>query len=167
MNTHHNPLRCIVPPHMLDAVARNGTPDQRAAALGTLALDAALRAQRMIAVAPIERPAPTEGRAEPPSKSRSIHDAENTRNLPGQSVREEGDSPAGDVDADRVYDGFGATWDLFFDIYGRNSIDDAGATLNGTVHFDRTTTTPSGTAADGLRRRRRACCSPASPSPST
>ena len=91
----------------------------------------------MIAVAPIERPAPTEGRAEPPSKRRSIHDAENTRNLPGRSVREEGDPPTGDVEADRVYDGFGATWDLYFDIYGRDSYDDAGATLTGTVHFDR------------------------------
>ena len=36
-----------------------------------------------------------------------------------------------------MYDGFGATWDLYFDIYGRDSYDDAGATLTGTVHFDR------------------------------
>jgi Zn-dependent metalloprotease len=136
MNTHHNPILCIVPPHILHAVARNGTPDQRAAALGTLSLDAAQRAQRMLAVTPIERPEPGEGLAEPPSKRRSIHDTDHTRNLPGPSVREEGDPPTGDADADRVYDGFGATWDLYFDVYGRNSYDDAGATLTGTVHFD-------------------------------
>ena len=33
------PIFCVVPPYMLDAIARNGTPQQRTAALRTKAVD--------------------------------------------------------------------------------------------------------------------------------
>ena len=34
-----------------------------------------------------------------------------------------------------AYDGLGDTWKLYEDVYQRNSIDDAGMDLSGTVHF--------------------------------
>ena len=52
-------------------------------------------------------------------------------------VRREGEAATGDAAADEAYDGFGATWALFHDVYGRNSIDGAGMTLAGTVHYDK------------------------------
>jgi Zn-dependent metalloprotease len=39
-----------------------------------------------------------------------------------------------DAEANEAYDGLGATFDLYWDAYQRNSIDDAGLPLNGIVH---------------------------------
>jgi Zn-dependent metalloprotease len=38
---------------------------------------------------------------------------------------------------DEAYDGLGATFDLYAEVYGRNSIDDNGMDMVGTVHFGR------------------------------
>ncbi len=40
-----------------------------------------------------------------------------------------------DVAVNEAYDGAGATYDLFKDIYGRNSIDDKGMTIESSVHY--------------------------------
>jgi Zn-dependent metalloprotease len=68
-------------------------------------------------------------------KQRTIFDAHHTQTLPGDMVRAEGAPPTGDPAVDEAYDGLGATYDLYWDVYERNSIDDAGLPLNGTVHF--------------------------------
>jgi hypothetical protein len=39
-------MLCILPPYILDRIAENGTPGQRAAALQTLAMDDAIRSLR-------------------------------------------------------------------------------------------------------------------------
>ena len=44
---------------------------------------------------------------------------------------------SGDVAVDEAYDGLGATFDFFWESYQRNSIDDQGLPLDGTVHFGR------------------------------
>src|SRR4029079_11658982 len=55
--------------------------------------------------------------------------------LPGTVLRTEGQGPTGDTAADEAYDGLGATFDFFAEIYDRNSLDDAGMPLDATVHF--------------------------------
>ena len=50
-------------------------------------------------------------------------------------VRREGQGPTGDAAVDEAYDGSGATFDLYYDIYGRNSIDNNGMGLISTVHY--------------------------------
>jgi hypothetical protein len=50
-------------------------------------------------------------------------------------VRNEGQGPVGDAATDEAYDGLGATFDLYWNVYGRNSIDDAGLPLPATVHY--------------------------------
>jgi len=138
MNDQANPstarhgLNCILPPHVLEQIRRRGTEQQRELATAALARDITLREQR--AETPAIRAVPS-GMSLTPEKSRAVHDTRHTRHLPGRLVRDEGDAPTGDVDVDRVYDGFGATWDLYFDVFGRNSYDDSGATLTGTVHY--------------------------------
>jgi hypothetical protein len=49
--------------------------------------------------------------------------------------RKEGAGPTGDAAVDEAYDGLGATWKLFREIYGRDSVDGAGLPLDGTVHY--------------------------------
>jgi Zn-dependent metalloprotease len=113
---------------MLDAIVRNGTPAQRRRALATLAVSERLRGRREVlslALAPV--PAG--------QKRRTVYDAGHATRLPGVLVRGEGDPESADVAVNEAYDGAGTTYDLYFDVYGRNSIDGRGMRLDATVHY--------------------------------
>lgn len=122
----------IIPPHILESIVRRGTESQRAFAQQTLVLDRQIRLQR--AARPLVRPVGVQG-AGAPHKNRLVHTASSTTTLPGTLVRSEGQGPSGDVNIDEAYDGLGATFDLYYDVYGRNSIDDNGMDLSATVHY--------------------------------
>jgi Zn-dependent metalloprotease len=128
-------LRHILPPYLLRAIARNGSPRQRESALRTLAIDQTLRALRAgphLWTGPgLMRPASVPG----PSKVRTICDAHGMQTLPGTPVRTEGAPATGDAAADEAYDGMGIAYDLFWNAFARQSIDDDGLPLQGTVHF--------------------------------
>jgi Zn-dependent metalloprotease len=68
---------------------------------------------------------------------RTIYDAKNGISLPGEQERKEGDDPTGEVAVDEAYDGLGATYDLFFHAFQRDSLDGHGLPLVATVHYDR------------------------------
>jgi len=120
---------------MIEALARSASPEQREAALQTLVADASFRQARITAqVVRAHRGAAPPG-AGPPHRNRRIFDARSGATLPGVLVRSEGQAPTADPATNEAYDGLGATWDLYWDVYGRNSIDDAGMDLVGSVHF--------------------------------
>ncbi|WP_026100038.1 M4 family metallopeptidase [Fortiea contorta] len=125
---HRCPICCIVPPHMLEHVAVNGNPEQRRWAFQTLNVSAQLRGRRDV-VGPISF-APSPG-----VKRRTIYDAKNSQQLPGTLVRTEGSPPSGDVSVNEAYDATGATYDFFYEVFERNSIDDKGLRLDSTVHY--------------------------------
>jgi Zn-dependent metalloprotease len=135
---HRHSICCILPPHIIDAVAQRGTPAQRARAMRTLATDNTLRALRASPslAAPTARRRPAAAAMEG-QKQRTIFDAHNTQTLPGDVIRREGSSSSSDVTVNESYDGLGATYDFFAAVYDRNSIDDEGMPMNATVHFDR------------------------------
>jgi len=128
---HRHPLTCILPPHMLQAIIENGSASQRDFAILTFKASEQFRGQRegltglRAAVATLVAT----------GKHRTIYDAKHGSSLPGTKVREEGDLPSGDLAVDEAYDGSGATYDLYSDIYGRNSIDGNGMKLDSTVHY--------------------------------
>ena len=130
-NVFH-PVFCAIPPHMLSNILENGTLAQRQKAMRTLQITAQFRGQRL-ALAGIEGVA----LAAAAGKQRIVYDAKNGSNLPGQIVRQEGEPPTGDAAVDEAYDGSGETYDLYMDIYGRNSIDDKGLRLDSTVHYQK------------------------------
>jgi len=127
----------IIPPHILESIARNGTEVQRTLAQRTLAHDEQVRARRTEEAKGLKGKAGSrrvQG-AGTAHKNRVIYTANNSSSLPGTLVRSEGQAATGDVAVDEAYDGLGATFDLYWDIHGRNSIDDAGMDLIGTVHY--------------------------------
>ena len=67
--------------------------------------------------------------------NRTISDAGNTQNLPGAIVRGEDDGPVDDVSVNEAFDGLGATFEMLLSAFGRNSLNDAGAPLDATVHY--------------------------------
>jgi Zn-dependent metalloprotease len=134
---HRHSIFCVIPPYVLDKIAQNGTPQQRAAALRTRSVDNTFRALRIAgqAARASQPPQATMGLPVVPAKRRSIYTASSNETLPGTLVRGEGQPPIGDPAVDEAYDGLGATFDFFAQAYDRNSIDDSGLALDATVHF--------------------------------
>ncbi len=128
---HRGVMRCtIVPPHLLERVVeRTEDPALRARAIRTLTLDAAGRTEREI----LSRlPGGNGVRDEP---RRTVTDAGSREDLPGRTVRREGDVPTGDTSADEAYDWLGVTFRFLEDTYDHNSIDNAGLEMVSTVHY--------------------------------
>ena len=142
---HRHSIFCIVPPDVLRDIARNGTEEERQAALDTLAADSTFRTLRAIRqAAPVATASPAMvslaavvGTGEAKQLQRTIFDCHNSRSLPGGSVRTEGAPATGDPAADEAYDGLGTTYDFYWETLRRNSIDDQGMPLNGHVHYSR------------------------------
>jgi len=132
MKAHHSGLQCVLPPFILESLARNGSAQERDHAIRNLSLDHSLRAARLMATSPAAT-APATGA---PSPSRTIADAKTSTNLPGTTVRSEGGAPTDDVAVNEAYDGLGSTFDFYWNIYSRNSIDGNGLPLAATVHYD-------------------------------
>jgi Zn-dependent metalloprotease len=70
-------------------------------------------------------------------KRRTIYDALHGYSLPGRLVRGEKDPKSKDIAVNEAYDGSGATYDFFFRVFGRSSIDGRGFRLDSTVHYGR------------------------------
>jgi len=131
MSHHLHSIYCITPPHMLRAIVESGSPAQRQWAVRTLVATEQFRGQRL---AYTDLPAIVT-RAAAMGKQRIIYNADNGSTLPGRQVRAEGDPPTGDAAVDEAYAGAGVTYDLFQEIYSRNSIDGNGMRLDSTVHY--------------------------------
>lgn len=136
MHNHRHSIFCILPPHVLVNIASNGSQVQRSKAVDTLKQAAAFRAERQtmidLQVAGALRAALASG------KNRTVYDAKNGSNLSSSVVvRKEGDPASNDVAVNEAYDGSGATYDLFKNIYGRDSIDGNGLPLNSYVHYQK------------------------------
>jgi Zn-dependent metalloprotease len=113
---------------MADQIIRNGSESQRNWALQTLILSEQLRGRR-------DAIGGVAFMASAGEKRRTIYDAKDSTTLPGVLVRGEGDPPSADVAVNEAYDGSGATYDFYHDVFNRNSIDDRGLRLDSSVHY--------------------------------
>lgn len=130
------PVFCtIVPPHLLDALARHSDAVLAGPARRTLQRDALERTRRrlttVVGAPTVTRPrAAVEG-----TPHRTVYDARHTQTLPGTKVRAEGAEPIKDASVNRAYAGLGATFDLYVKAYGRDSIDGRGLPMDASVHY--------------------------------
>ena len=128
----------ILPPDLLRRIARNGDSRQREAALDTLGVDHTLRlARATFDLLDAGRRRSDLFGLNGAGKQRSVYDARGAETLPGRMVRAEGAPAVADVEVNEAYDGLGATYDFYADVYDRRSIDDAGMHLDATVHYGR------------------------------
>lgn len=135
----------IIPPYLLQHLAdldEQMVPTATAAARETLVHDRTFRGFRTNepappTIPPAGRPSPSIVVAEPAGPKRTISDAETQEVLPGKIVRREDEPAINDAAADEAYLALGATYDLFAQVYGRDSIDGAGLPLDATVHYGR------------------------------
>lgn len=153
MQTSHTPsqpclINCILPPNIANGLILRGSDRQRARALKTQnttqalftgrlgAVESArnaLRARRARRLMRLQNRWPA---AVTPHKQRTIFDAHHTQKI-GSPVRTEGQGDTGDPAVDEAYNYMGDTFDLYWKVFERNSLDDEGMPMNGSVHFGR------------------------------
>ncbi|WP_299527301.1 M4 family metallopeptidase [uncultured Streptomyces sp.] len=132
-----HPVFCtIVPPHLLDRLARSDDPVLAGPARRTLAADGLRRTRRRAATLEAPPVVPATAGAVPTKPHRTLYDCRNGTALPGREVRDEGEDATGDASVNRAYAGLGATFELLLQAYGRSSIDGKGMPLIGSVHYD-------------------------------
>ena len=96
------------------------------------------RAQRAVIAGALRSSLTIADVAPAPGKVRTIYDAENAGDyhLPGRKVRGEGDSPSGDDAVNEAYEGSGATYDFYREVFKRDSIDGNGLEIVSSVHYE-------------------------------
>ncbi len=134
-------LCSIAPPDLLSWLALEGSDKQRQAAVKALATSAAIRSQRAVmgrlgrqlnlGSGALLGVSPEGGRR------LSVYDNQNQGRpfLPGVLAREWEKPAVADAAVNQAYDGSNATHGFFLDLFGRDSLDDAGLELISSVHY--------------------------------
>lgn len=118
----------IVPPYILEHLASHGDEAQRLAAQETLRLTAVHRQRRLAATS---KPA-TKAEVE----HRNVFNCHNASTMAsGTLSRSDSATPATDPAVNEAYEGLGATHDLYWFVFERDSIDNEGLALNAYVHY--------------------------------
>ena len=135
---HRSSIACIVPPDILRDVIRNGTKAERETAADTLAVDQTFRTLRAafaaaLASSPVAMRSMGGMGGQP---HRTIYDQKHSDAIAlGTVARSEGSKKVKDPAVNEAYDGFGATYTFYWEVLGRNSIDNAGMPILGLVHY--------------------------------
>lgn len=132
-------LHSVIPPYILEHIAVHGDEPQRNSAKQTLDHVRAVMAARP--QAKTDAPAALALAATPVQSSagvvqRTIYDAKHQTQLPGSLVRKEGQAATSDVSVNEAYEYLGVTYDFYWKIFQRNSLDNKGLPLAASVHYD-------------------------------
>jgi Zn-dependent metalloprotease len=120
-----------------------GDPEQRTAAVQTMAASASMRTQRSL-VGRLAKELDQDVRAlaflrpaEEDGARQTVYDLANggRSQLPGSRARGSGDPPVGDGAINDVYDATESSYDFYRDVYGRDSVDGSGMELISSVHY--------------------------------
>lgn len=118
----------VIPPYILRRIIDHGSELQQRCARQTLTHVQTLMAHSHGKAAVPHATAPGQ-------LTRDIYDAQQKETLPGQQVRYEGQPSNGDIAVDEAWDYLGITHDFFWKNWQRNSLDNEGMVLTGTVHY--------------------------------
>jgi len=118
----------VIPPYILRNIIDNCSGLPQVSARRTLTHVQQLMAEHT-------HPASAADIAQPGHVLRAIFDAGQSQTLPGNLVRREGEASNGDIAADEAWNYLGVTYAFFWQIYQRNSLDNQGLKLDGTVHY--------------------------------
>lgn len=126
------PHQGIVPPHILHSISGSEAAGSEARA----SAQQTLLSSRSVADSRAKHEAELTKKPEPKQLKRKIFDCKDSETLRQDSVRVEGDKRVKDRSVNNAYDGLGIVYDFYYNIFGRNSIDDKGLELVGNVHFE-------------------------------
>jgi Zn-dependent metalloprotease len=117
----------IIPEYMSKNIVEKGTKREKERAWKNLILTEQLRGRRLVTGLMSSMFSVSN------KLHRTIFDAENTENLPGILVRQEGEKSKGGKTVSEAYDYSGSTYNFYKDVFARNSIDTRGMKLDSTT----------------------------------
>ena len=126
----------FIPPPMLDHMARSSARESADAARSTIEQMREIERKRVNSFAEFEEVVTVQRAVTAPKKRRNIYDALHQLKR-GRLVLSEHKARSTDVEVNEAYDGSGAVFDFYAQLFGRNSIDDRGMALDSTVHYGR------------------------------
>jgi Zn-dependent metalloprotease len=129
-------MLCIMPPDMIEAIKRSGNLQQRAMAERIEQQAQVFQNAREAATPQGFIVAPTVTALAAGGPKRKVYDCQKTTNLKNKLVRNEGDAATGDTQVDEAYKGAGDTYNLYLNVFERDSIDGNGMELVSNVHYD-------------------------------
>ena len=121
-----------IPPHMLERIAAHGA-DPGTAAQATIAHMREIARERARTL--VVKPRLALRDPQPPQRLRYVYDAQHRLHLPGKLVRTEHKDGPKDLEVQEAFDGCGATYELFWRLFHRRSVDGQGMRLDSTVHY--------------------------------
>jgi Zn-dependent metalloprotease len=123
----------VIPHHMLTRLAEHTSDEASGTARATLEHMRELATGRAATL--LERPTAVTATAVSTRKRRNVYTANHTLRLPGKLVLSEHKPRGTDVEVNEAYDGSGATYDFFANVFRRSSIDGKGMRIDSTVHY--------------------------------
>lgn len=132
-----SPIQCIVPPYMIDKLIEKGTKTVAGRGVENKFRSYRFRSDRMFfsAASNFVRASLVFGKkARAVKPVLDVYTAGNKTSLPGRLLKR-GKKGYSDKDAERVYQGGLQTWNLYHDLFGRNSIDNAGMAILQSIHY--------------------------------
>ena len=135
-----NHAQCyIVPPVLLKKIIEETQDSQlRRRLMRSLEFSTRARTERKFASAVQAVLAEPPALGTVPKKHRYVYDVRHKSDpgLPGKLVRNEGQPPTNDSDVDKAYDNSGHTWDFYYDVFKRVSINNKNISLRSCVHYE-------------------------------
>ncbi len=135
-NHHRNPVQCILPPYIADKMKDTGKL-KKENSLDNQLRDYRFRSdrkffsalphpeQKLMAVKPVK--------AAKPKAVIEVYNVAKGYSLPGKQMAAA--AIAKDKDAKNVLNGVKYTWDFYYSIFSRNSVDNAGKPLINSIHY--------------------------------
>src|SRR5450432_184138 len=140
-NENFNPVRCIIPPYISEKLADSGNKNIATQAVKNLVETVKLRAKREFVGGLTANQALLLHPAKPQKKAAKlnmqVYDMKHGTNPSAAKLIWDNGTPKGkqDTDAKNVVAAGSATWDFYYKIYGRNSVDNLGLLLRHYIHY--------------------------------
>lgn len=126
----------VIPPHMLDHIARSSARESADHARATLEQTLEIERRRLNSFAVFDETVPVQRAVSTAKKRINVYDAQHQQKR-GKLARNDHKARSADVAVNEAYDGSSATFDFFAKVFSRNSLDGRGMALDSTVHWGR------------------------------
>jgi len=143
MCTNIHSIQCIIPPYMAEKLMQKmeGKPAAFKAKVQGFATDDRLRGRRELfsklshSAKKVLFHESLKKATKKAAVNRVVYTAKHKETQPGTIVRKEGQAAVKDKDVNNAYNAAGYTWNFYYSLFGRNSIDSKGMKIIQTVHY--------------------------------
>lgn len=132
-----SPIHCFIPPYMIDKLIDKGTRTVASRGIENKFRSYRFRSDRIffsVVDDAVRASLIFRKKARTVKPVLEVYSAVNGTSLPGRLLKR-GKAGYSDKDAERVYQGGIETWRMYYDLFGRNSVDNKGMAIIQSIHY--------------------------------